>query len=199
LLAHITAAAPRRREFKLLSAQLYLRKEEFGKAREILNTLTGDPLTDLRVRIQAQTILDSVAAKEKTALERTRQGEGMLKEAADRALIQPCDMPEPGPQRKPTRFAGQQACGRLLRVECEEVGAVFFVEAGGRTLKLRSDAVSRVRFVTYTGQARGRIECGKLAVAQLVLVTYRPALGDGPSAPDGELTAVEFVPEDWLR
>jgi hypothetical protein len=198
LLKHIAAAAPARREFKLLAAQLHLRKEEFGRARDILNTLTGDSLTGPLVRIQAQTILDSVAAKEKIASERMGQGDGMLKEAADHAVIQPCDMPEPGPQRKPIRFAGQQACGRLLRIECEESGAVFFVEAGGRTLKLRSDAVDRVRFVTYTGQTRGRIECGKLAVAQLVLVTYRPARWE-PSIADGELTAMEFVPEDWLR
>jgi len=107
-------------------------------------------------------------------------------------------MPEPGPQHKLMRFAGQQACGRLLRIECEDSGAVFFIEAGGRTLKLRSNAINRVRFVTYTGQTRGRIECGKLADAQLVLVTYRLTRGD-PSTIDGELTAVEFVPEDWLH
>jgi len=113
-------------------------------------------------------------------------------------VIQPCDMPEPGPQHKLMRFAGQQACGRLLRIECEDSGAVFFIEAGGRTLKLRSNAINRVRFVTYTGQTRGRIECGKLADAQLVLVTYRLTRGD-PSTIDGELTAVEFAPEDWLH
>jgi len=198
LLKHIMAMAPRRREFKLLSAQLHLRKEEFSKSREVLHTLVGDPSTNPLVRIQAQTMLDSVAAKEKIASERMQQDEEMLKEAADRAVIQPCDMPEPGPQRKTMRFAGQQACGRLLRIECHESGVVFFIDAGGRTLKLRSDAVNRVRFVTYTSQTRGRIECGNLANAQLVLVTYRPAQ-EVPSIVDGELTAVEFVPEDWLR
>lgn len=198
LLKHITAVAPGRRDFKLLSARLHLRKEEFGQARDVLNALTQDPLTSPLVRIQAQTILDIVAAKEKAVRERARQGEGLLKEAADRAELQPCDMPEPGPQHKPTRFAGRQVCGRLLKIECAEAGATFFVEAGGRTLKLRSEAVSRVKFVTYTAETKGKIECDQLAGAQPVLVTYRPVSVEA-STIDGELTAMEFVPENWLR
>ena len=65
-------------------------------------------------------------------------------------------------------------------------------------LKLRSDALNRIRFVTYTREVRGKIECGQRSSAQPVLVTYRPASGDMPAS-DGELTAVEFVPEEWLH
>ena len=107
-------------------------------------------------------------------------------------------MPEPGPYFKPTRFAGEQACGRLVRVECGETEVRLTVESGGRTLSLRAGSLASVRFITYTSSTRGKLECGDRRGPEPVLVTYRPAAGD-PARGDGELTAVEFIPEDWFR
>jgi hypothetical protein len=106
-------------------------------------------------------------------------------------------VPEPGPHRKPLRFAGEQICGRLVQIDCEDgSGVVLTVSAGERTLRLRSDALNRIRFVTYTQSVKGRIECGPRA--ETVLVTYRPSIGERAAA-DGIVTAVEFLPDGWNR
>jgi predicted Zn-dependent protease len=111
----------------------------------------------------------------------------------------PCDMPQPGPQFKPLRFDGQQACGQLVSVECEDAGGVtLLVETPERTLKLRSHALNRIRFVSYTADVRGRVECGLRTRANPVLVTYRLSK-DARMAADGEVVAVEFVPPDWVH
>jgi tetratricopeptide (TPR) repeat protein len=198
VLERLLAQAPERRDFKLLLAQLNLRKEEFALARGQLQTLADDPLTDLRLRLQARTLLDGVPAKERIAAERKMSTDGGTGGGQAQGAWQPCDMPEPGPQFKHLRFAGEQVCGRLVKVECDAAGVLLFVQTGARLLKLHSAALNRVRFVTYTTEVRGKMECGARAKPEPVLVTYRPARADGPPT-DGELTAVEFVPEDWLH
>jgi len=110
----------------------------------------------------------------------------------------PCDMPQPGPQFKPLRFDGQQACGQLVSVECEDAaGVTLLVETPRGTLKLRSPALNRIRFVSYTADVRGRVECGLRTRSNPVLVTYRPPKDARLS--DGEVVAVEFVPPDWVH
>jgi hypothetical protein len=121
-------------------------------------------------------------------------------EAATPAVeeTQPCDMPQPGPQFKPLRFDGMQACGQLVSVECEDAaGVTLLVETPHGTLKLRSAALNRIRFVSYTADVRGRVECGLRARSNPVLVTYR--LSKDARVADGEVVAVEFVPPDWVH
>jgi tetratricopeptide (TPR) repeat protein len=187
--------APRRREFSLLAARSQLRAGEFAAARAALEAILSERALAPAIRSEARAVLDTLAAREEEAA-RARAA-GAL--PGPPAQLQPCDMPEPGPQRKPLRFAGEQVCGRLVRIDCEEAaGVVLTVSAGARTLRLRSDALSRIRFVTYTPSVAGRVECGPRA--ETVLVTYRPAGGAGAAhAADGVVTAVEFLPDGWNR
>lgn len=127
----------------------------------------------------------------------TPEGEASAATPPADPLTLPCDMPQPGPQFKPLRFDGQQACGQLVSIECEDAGGVMLlVETGERTLKLRSRALNRIRFVSYTADVRGRVECGLRTRVNPVLVTYHLSK-DARAATDGEVVAVEFVPPDW--
>jgi hypothetical protein len=190
----IMKQAPGRHEFELLQAQLSLRKEQFDAARVQLQVLISDTLIDPMLRAEAKRVLDSVPGKEKLATER----KGETATASLQEIEQPCDMPEPGPQIKPQRFAGQHICGQLVKVECNDAGALLFVKAGERTIKLHTDALNRVRFVTYNSEVKGKIECGERRTPEAVLVTYRRRPGDELSI-DGELMAVEFVPANWVH
>jgi tetratricopeptide (TPR) repeat protein len=190
--------SPRRQEFLLLLAQVHLRREEFDVARKILNPLQHNG-TSAQMRSQAQSLLASVAARE-VYLARVKALEKIAADAAKEenpnGVIQPCDAPQPGPQLKKLRFSGEQACGMLVRIECEDDGVVLVVEAGERTLRLRKDSLNRIRFVTYTVDVRGQVTCGLRTQATPVLVTYRPAK-NGAGQTDGEIIAVEFIPKEW--
>ncbi len=105
-------------------------------------------------------------------------------------------MPQPGPQLKKLRFVGEQVCGQLLSVDCTDTGVVLLIKAGSRTFRLKSNALNRIRFVTYTTEVRGRIECGMRSPANSVLVTYR-APKQAFAKVDGEVVAVEYVPQEW--
>ncbi|HLL76868.1 MAG TPA: tetratricopeptide repeat protein [Pyrinomonadaceae bacterium] len=187
--------APARREFALLAARAQLRNGEFAAARAALNALLSERTLPPGLSFEARAVLDTLSVREEEAA--AARAAGTL--PAPPPLLQPCDVPEPGPQRKPLRFAGEQVCGRLVRIDCEDTsgGVVLTVSAGERTLRLRSDALNRIRFVTYTQSVTGRVECGPRA--ETVLVTYRPASGHDATPADGVVTAVEFLPDGWNR
>jgi tetratricopeptide (TPR) repeat protein len=186
--------SPRRQEFSLLLAQVHLRREEFDIARGILNGLLQSSINP-QIHARAETLLESVAAREAYIARIRAMNEEALKEETPPGVVQPCDAPQPGPQLKKLRFEGEQVCGLLVQVECTDDGVMLFVEAGTRTLKLHSDRLNRIRFVTYTADVKGQVTCGLRVPANPVLVTFRPARSVGQI--DGEVVAVEFVPRDW--
>ena len=227
LLGHAATLAPRRQEFKLLLAELHARRAEYERARQMLELLARDRRS-AQTRAEANALLEKVATSEEQAIAQRRAqtlalggaaatlaamsegttagtGGGSNSTSSEAAATpaaaeetQPCDMPQPGPQFKPLRFDGRQACGQLVSVECEDAaGVTLLVETTQGTLKLRSPALNRIRFVSYTADVRGRVECGLRTRANPVLVTYR--LPKDARLADGEVVAVEFVPADWVH
>ena len=194
LLKKAIELSPRRQEFSLLLAQIHLRREEFDTARGILGALVQSSVNP-QVHARAQSLLESVKARETFAARVKAMNAENFKEETPTGIIQPCDAPQPGPQLKKLRFEGRQVCGLLVQVECADDGVMLSVVAGTRTLKLHSDRLSRIRFVTYTADVKGQVTCGLRVPANQVLVTFRPAKIEGQI--DGEVIAVEFVPRDW--
>lgn len=200
LLRRAVELAPRRQDFVLLTAQAYLLKGAFDEARRLAEPVamySAEP----RMREQAAALLQRINAREQTAeLQRARADEAARLEAsAEAALnIKPCDMPlRGGPQYKRLRFEGEQTCGRLVAIECDDVGVTLRVESADKTLQLHADDLRSIRFVTYTAAVKtGRLTCGPRERAEQVLVTYKPKR-DQQRASDGQALAVEFVPEDW--
>lgn len=199
LLKQAISLSPRRQEFTLLLAQVYLRREEFDVARKMLDPLALKGINP-KIRAQAQSLLVSATTRE-SYLARIKAlndkiAEDTAREETPPGVLQPCDAPQPGPQLKKLRFSGEQVCGMLVRVECEEKGVVLIVESGERTLRLHNESLNNIRFVTYTADVRGQVTCGLRAQAAPVLVTYRPSKNRGVLS-DGEVIAVEFIPKDW--
>ena len=186
--------SPRRQQLSLLLAQIYLRREDFKEARIILEWLKRNSLSR-QTGDQASNLLERVAAREALVARVKAMNEDAFKTVVPTGVIQPCDAPQPGPQLKKLRFEGRQICGLLVRIECDDMGVNLFVDTDGKTLKLHSDQLNRIRFVSYTADVKGQVTCGLRTPATPVLVTYRaPAL---PSQINGEVIAVEFVPREW--
>lgn len=198
LLRRASALAPRRLDFMLLLAQAHLNEGEFEEARHLVEQVARRG-GDARLHEQAGMLAIRINAREELAVRlKSQRDEASKLEASESAPAQPCDMPlRGGPQYKRLRFEGEQACGRLAEIACDDAGVSLRVEAGGRTLVLRAADLRDVRFVTYTAAVKtGRLTCGLREPADPVLVTYRPKR-DGKQNSDGEALAVEFIPEDW--
>lgn len=196
LLKKAIELSPGRQDFALLLAQVYLHRDEFETARAVLGNVIQSSNSP-QIYARAQALLAGVKAREEfVARVKALDAEAHKEEAPPPGVIQPCDAPQPGPQLKKLRFEGVQVCGHLVKIECADDGVTLFVEAGTSTLKLHNDALNRIRFVTYTADVRGQVTCGLRSPTNPVLITYRPAKGAHRQI-DGEVVAVEFVPEDW--
>ncbi|MGB7924389.1 MAG: tetratricopeptide repeat protein [Pyrinomonadaceae bacterium] len=197
LLRHALALSPGRYEFINVLAQVYLRQENFKAARETLEPIIRAS-ADRRVREQAQSLLSLTASLEERAARRATQAESNPQGAA-----QPASSSDPQPEiaLRPVRsvlrkrFTGERVRGLLTGIECEDSGVLLFVTVGDRNLKLHSNSLHRVIFLTYVPQIKGELTCGPRAPANPALVTYRPSHGAGAKF-DGEAIAIEFLPDE---
>lgn len=211
------ALSPGREEFSFILAQLYMRKEDFKSARQILEPLAHGNSVDQQMRANAQSLLDSMTRmEEQMARFKERQNEmnggnsdgpprltrkgdaasggaSSQKEAAPEETLSPADFELP--IRKPA--AGEeQVVGLLLRIDCDAKGATFVIKVGDALLKLHAPNFDGIQFTTFTPDVAGAISCGTRKQANKVVVTYRPAKEAGAKS-SGDVVALDFVPKDF--
>jgi tetratricopeptide (TPR) repeat protein len=192
-------------------AQLYMRKENFSEARQLLEPLArNSPDPDLRQH--AQSLLEGVTRTE----ERIAQGKALEREATARLdelqRRRPTQtdgnsvmLPGSGPPdensillealRKP-RDGETRIQGVLTSIECNAKGITFKVRAGNRLLQFHSDNFERIDITAFTQAVTGEIVCGPRKTENPVVITYAAARAG--SKVDGEANAIEFVPGNFV-
>ena len=222
LLKRAIALAPGREHYTYVLAQIYLRKQDFKTARQLLEPLARSTSngTDTQLRAHAQGLLNSIASMEEQ-MARYKSSENNLSSDAESTPVlrternstdaenakpsEPID--EKAAMKAAMHSALQDALrkpgadetrarGLLQRIDCDAKGATFNVKIGERILKLRSADFASVSFTAYTPDASGEINCGTRNPANAIVVTYRPAK-DARVKLDGEIVAIEFVPKDF--
>src|SRR6266478_6450303 len=190
-------------------AQLYMRKEDFAEARQLLEPLArNSPNPELRQH--AQSLLEGVTRSE----ERIAENKAMEKELAARienssgqapqsdgnsgALpdsVQPdWDVLLSQSLRKPHE-GEMRIRGILTAIECNAKGMTFKVRAGDRLLQFHSDNFERLAIIAFTNEVPREIVCGPRKPENAVVMTYAAATTG--SKADGEASAIEFVPGNF--
>jgi tetratricopeptide (TPR) repeat protein len=212
------ALSPGRAEFSFMLAQLYMRKQDFKGARQILEPVAQGSGADQQLRANAQSLLNTMTRLEaQMALFKERQSE--MKDGSGSGGGQPPRLSRRGdpasgtppkedateepllnteyeiPIRKP-EAGEEQVLGQLLRIDCDAKGATFTVKVGDRMLKLRTTNFNEIKFTTYTPDVTGQISCGPRNPASNVVVTFRPSK-DARAKFNGEPVTLEFVPKDF--
>jgi len=201
LLKRVLEASPGRNDLLFTLAQLYMKKDDFKTAREILERLRRNN-GDQHMRQQAQSLLTQLAAREEliAAYEARRKEHGG---GSDPSVIAPADavMVAPDPStwlRKALRKPNEgelQVQATLLRVDCDEKGIVFTVSIEERKVKLRTDQFNNVRLVSFSTDAGREITCGPRELDN-VIICYVPAQ-DSKTKVEGTIKSIEFVPKEF--
>lgn len=201
LLRRALALAPGRQDSSYVLAQVYLRKRDFNAARAVLEALVRTRMPE-KLSAQADQLLAAVARAEKQEeLSRFNSSEGnyspVLATTSTRSTgAQPSNDSTPvARQRLRKYFEGARVVGMLTRIECADDGVLLFIRVGDRTIRLRSDSLNRIKFLTYVVNIKGKVSCGPRTPENLVVATYRPIQNAGAGI-EGETIAIEFVPED---
>jgi hypothetical protein len=193
-----------RRDFMIMLAQLYMRKQDMKSARGLLEQVMQMNATE-EERQNAEQLLNGISRYEATMA----QIEAMKKSGATVVSEQiPVGSGTQAPQepadpssylrevlRKPQ--AGEtQLQVTLVKIECGPKGIVFVVQSGTRTLRLLTKTFNDVDMTTYDAKSGGEIGCGPRKPESPVVVCYVPN-SDKKLGADGTLKSVEFVPADF--
>jgi tetratricopeptide (TPR) repeat protein len=221
LLKRGLALSPGSAHFGFMLAQLYMRKEDYKGARQILEPLTRESNADQQLRANAQSMLDSITRiEEQMARFKERQsemsadssgvvsGDGQPPRLKRRGNATDRNSPAgetpeeastgPGhiPMLRKVEAGEEQVLGLLVRLDCDDKGVTFIIKTGERLLKFRAVDLNNIQFTTFTQDVSGDMTCGARNPANLVVVTFRPSKA-ATAKFDGEPIAVEFVPKDF--
>lgn len=188
--------SPGRDDFVFVLAQLYMRKQDFGAARQILQPMLRES-AEAQSREQARILLNSMKAIEAqmarlqdAAQPGQAHGErGQQAEPLDAAL-------QLEPALRKLGEGEQRLLGVLQRIDCVPGTIVFAINADGEIFRLHSNKLEQVQFITYTTEVGGEITCGVRNPPSTVVATYRPRRGSRERIA-GEIVALEFVPPDF--
>lgn len=226
LLKRGQALSPGSGQINFLLAQLYMRKEDFKTARQILEPMAREGGSDQQLRANAQSLLEAIARMEgykerRSEMESDSGGDSSDSGSSNSNVgsAQPPRLKRRGdPSGGTTQQEGvmggtyertdyifplrkpeageEQVLGFLLRIDCDAKGVTFTVKVGEQTLKLRAADFNDLKFTSFTQEVSGDITCGARKAADHVVVTYRPAK-DARAKFNGEPVSIEFVPKDF--
>jgi tetratricopeptide (TPR) repeat protein len=205
MLKRALAASPGRNDLVFMMAQLYLRKEDFKSARQLIARLNSDT-NDAEMRRRAQGLLTQLVAYEEQ-LERIRQETSDARnpptlrdsstaseqtpalETYDPAEALRASLRKPSPGETQTQ-------GNLIRIDCDAKSITFVVKVTDRLLKLKTDNFQNMQLTSFSEDAGGQITCGPRKPENNVVVAYVPTTDPRPKV-DGVVKSVEFVPHDF--
>jgi len=209
LLTHALSLARANQRIVFMLAQLYIRKQRFADARNLLEPIAqNSPNPNLRQ--EAQALLEGTRrTEEQMARFKEYQKEAAARESTLRAAP-PAQGPTLTPTNTPTQDDENAALEEALRkpqagekhlqgvltaVQCDAKGIVFQVRAGDRQLKFHADNFEQVDVTAFTTDVGGHINCGVRKPENPVVVTFAVKAG---SKFDGEAVALEFVPAKFV-
>ena len=189
-------------------AQLYMRKEDFKPARELIDKIitSGDAeMRQLAQGLLAQLVSfeEQLARIRKAQEERAphlRQGTtpGNAAEGGVETAVAETFDPAAALRDSLRKLApGEtQAQGTLTRIDCDAKGITFVVKVNDRLLKLNTDDFKHIEIVSFSEDAGNQITCGLRKTQNNVVVAYVGAT-DPRAKVDGVLKSLEFVPPDF--
>lgn len=198
------AGAPHRNDLRFMLAQLYLRKEDFKVARQLIDQVLAEGDADIRQR--AQGLLAQLVAieqqlarihKDKEEWE-SRHGKNADSSREDgETIVHPFDPAAAlrDSLRRPVTGETQEQ-GMLTRIDCDAKGITFVVKVNDRLLRLNTDVFEHANIVSFSEDAGNQITCGIRKTQNSVVVAYVPPT-DPRAKIDGVLKSLEFVPSDF--
>ncbi len=193
MLKQAMAIAPGKEELVFMLAQLYMRRQDYEAARKTAEPLAASSANP-QMRAQATSLVETIKSiTDRLAQFKAETGPGNVKQVVTREGPKTDEgKPRIVLRRRPE---GEKARGLLTEVQCNDKGMTVLVKDGDRIVRFNTTTPERIQFITYTQQVSDSITCGKVNPPKQVVVTYRGST-DARSPFDGELIAVEFVPQE---
>lgn len=221
LLKRAVALEPGELQHRYMLAQVYMQKRDYAEARRLLESVVrggADPQT----RAHAQQMLDTVIALEAQAARWKADDARRANESPNESGTEAATTDDGPPQLKKRESVSQQQVqlnveangarigireprpgevqvrGTLVGIDCSGTSIVLTIRVGERLLKLESEGLEDIEFVTYSPDISGDMTCGTRKPENPVIVIYRPSK-NARAKVNGQVLAVSFIPKEMLE
>jgi tetratricopeptide (TPR) repeat protein len=205
LLKKVLATSPGRNDLLFTLAQVYLRKQDFKTARQILERLSQNN-GDQRLRQQALGMIKELVSMEEQMAR--AEAEPNSPNGADAPRLRvgstkaEADAPPPDPSSylqdalRPLAEGEKRVQGSLVRIDCDAKGITFVIKIDDRLVKLHTDKFQNVQMVAFSADAGMEVTCGPRKSEISVIICYLP-LSDPKAKFEGTIKSIEFVPKEF--
>jgi tetratricopeptide (TPR) repeat protein len=206
LLNRAIAKSPGSNDLVLMLAQIYMRKHDYVKAREVLEDARRKT-SDAQLKLHVKDLLARVASTEEARARFNSASDGQSvssvnelsaeKPAEDDSVIENFDPAHHlRVALKPPAEGETQVQGTLLRIDCHQKGIMFVVKVADEVLNLRTAAFKHVFLKSFSSDAGRELTCGPRNPENNIVINYIRA-PDLPSTRSGIAKSIEFVPKDF--
>jgi len=207
MLKQALASSPHRHDLMFMLAQLYLRKQDFKTARQLIDKIINNGDADVRERAQ-RLLTQLVSVEEQLArIDKLKQEQASYSSpgrqddssgtTVQTSIERPFDPAAALRESLRRPVTGEtQTQGKLTRIDCDAKGITFVVNVGDRMLKLNTDTFLHANIMSFSEDAGNEITCGIRKTQNNVVVAYVP-LTDPRAKVHGALKSLEFVPPDF--
>jgi FimV-like protein len=206
MLKRVLKDSPQQYDLMFMLAQLYLRKEDFTAARQLIDKIIANGDDDVRQRAQRLltqlvSVEEHLARIKKLKEEEASYTQTTTGDANETTSLTSIEHPfDPAAAlreslRRPVT-GETQTQGALTRIDCDAKGITFVVKVGDRLLKLNTDTFLHANIMSFSEDAGSEITCGIRKTQNNVVVAYVPKT-DPRAKIDGALKSLEFVPPDF--
>ena len=207
LLESALKLTPGKSELKLTLAQIYMRKEDFKNARQILERIARSN-DGAELSQQAKGLLEEMKSHEQQlaqykAWKESNDRSSSTLATSDSSRRETATAP---PSDDPSAYLQQalrqpgtdevQIQGTLVRIDCAPKAIVFVIQSGNRLLSIKTDNFDSIDITTFTTEVAGEIRCGPRKPENAVVVCYVPTKQSAANV-DGIAKSIEFVPKDF--
>ena len=203
----LLSQSPGKQDHIYMLGQLYLRKEDYRMARELLQVVVKSNAEE-QIRSHAEQLLNQITLYEdaKSRIEQAKRNGSKVVESEPVLISGSGSSKTKEPPTDPSSYLREvlrtpgegetQLQATLVKIECEAKGIVFVVQTANGLLRLRTETFDDVEITTYDPKVAGDITCGERKPQNVVVVCYRPNT-DKKIKADGILKSIEFVPVDF--
>jgi tetratricopeptide (TPR) repeat protein len=205
LIRKALALSPGNYEYSMLLAEIYLYKQDFKIASQVLEPIASKGSSEA-LRARAQSLLRTIKSAEERMALNASSDNSAEKDRDVPPTLKRNEPPQVGNVSQEERFHAwlqqglrkpaegeQRVQGMLVNIECAPKNIVYTIKVGDRLLKLRSESFNNVDMVAHTDEVKHEVSCGQRKPESPIVVIYR-LTADARRKIDGEALSFEFVP-----
>lgn len=199
------AIAPGNQWYSMRLAELYMRKDEFAAAREIVHKIIRTASTD-QLKIYAENTLKNINSLEAQLeeiknYEKRRPREEITDEPLSDEEIarrrEKAMMESLNETLRKLKKGEERLLGYVKKIDCQPKQIVYTVKAGNQIYLLKGASFDSLTLISFEPTlVDAEIGCGEIKKENLSVITFRAA-PDERSKIAGEIVSIEFVPKNF--